>query len=88
MEEITAFYHYGIKPSLDVNFFQEKGYGSYLEIDKDKPTSIKLIMGVVPIDNGFQGVKDIIKKDASTITVLGKGGQAIDVPCNVDFLLE
>ncbi len=88
LEEVTAFYHYGIKPSLEPNFFQEKGYKSYLEIEKTRPTSIKLIMGVVPIPQGFKGVKDIIKKDASTLTILGRGGETIDVPCNVDFLYE
>lgn len=88
MEEITAFYHYGIKPSLDANAFQEKGHGTSLDIYKDTHTSIKLIMGVVPIKSGFTGVQDIIKKDDSTITIFGKGGETLDVPCHVDFLAE
>lgn len=88
MEEITAFYHYGITPSIEPNFFQEKGYPSYLDIENTGTTPIKLIMGLVPISKKFKGVSDIIRKDASTVTVLGRGGETIDVPCNVDFLYE
>jgi hypothetical protein len=87
-EEVTAFYHYGIKPSLESNFFQAKGYKSYLEFETEKPTAVKLIMGVIPIDKGFKGVRDIVRKNASTITILGRGGEKIDVPCHVDFLLD
>ena len=86
MEEISGFYHYGITPSIEKNFFQEKGYKTYVEID-GKPFEVKLIMGVVPIEKSFQGVEDIVKKDAATITIIGRGGEKIDVPCQIDFLV-
>ncbi|MCP4399998.1 MAG: hypothetical protein GY801_22160 [bacterium] len=88
LEEVTAFYHYGIKPSIETNFFQEKGYKSYLEFERETPTAVKLIMGLIPIEKGFKGVQDIVRKNASTITIIGRGGEEIDVPCSVDFLLE
>jgi len=84
IEEITAYYHYGIKPSIDNNEFQKRGFKSYLDIDEN--CEIRIIMGVVPIDSDFKGVEDIVKKNQDTITIKGKNGEAIDVPCFVDFL--
>ncbi len=49
---------------------------------------VKLIMGAVPVSKNYKGVKDIIRKDNSTITVLGRGGEHTDVPCKVDFLAD
>ena len=85
MEEITGFYHYGIKASVENNFLQEKGYKTYVDID-GKPFEVKLIMGLIPIDQDFQGVEDIVRKDSASITIIGRGGEKIDVPCQVDFL--
>ena len=47
---------------------------------------VALIMGLVPIEPGFRGVEDIVRKDAATVTIRGRGGERIDVPCRVDFL--
>jgi len=86
IEEITGYYHYGIKPSIEDNEFQQKGFKSYLDIDEN--TEIKIIAGLIPIESNFKGVKDIVKKDSSTITVLGKNGESIDVSCDIDFILD
>ena len=86
LEEITGFYHYGIKPSLSENFFMGKGYKTYIEFTADRPTDVNLIMGIVPVGKDFKGVRDIVKKDSSTVTIIGKGNEKIDVPCRLDFL--
>ena len=86
LEEISGFYHYGIKASLSDNFLMNRGYKTYTEFTENKPTNVSLIMGVVPVGDDFKGVKDIVKKNSSTVTVIGKGGEQIDVPCRVDFL--
>jgi hypothetical protein len=44
-------------------------------------------MGLVPIKKGFKGVRDIVRKDESSLTINGRGGKKIHVPCRVDFLL-
>jgi len=87
MEEIAGFYHYGIKESLEPNFLQERGFKPFVEFSKDQPTSIKVIVGVVPIAGDFQGVEDIVPGAGGEITILGKGGESINVPCNLDFLI-
>jgi hypothetical protein len=47
-----------------------------------------MIQGVIPVRKSFKGVKDILRKNASEVTILGKGGEKIDVPCSVDFLKD
>lgn len=86
MEEIAGFFHYGIKESVEPNFMQEKGFKPFVEFSKDHPTSIRVIMGLVPIAGYFTGVEDIIPSGDSEITILGKGGESISVSCNLDFL--
>jgi len=46
-----------------------------------------VIVGVVPIAGDFQGVEDIVPGAGGEITILGKGGQSINVSCNLDFLI-
>jgi len=87
MEEIAGFFHYGIKESVEPNFLQERGFKSFAEFKKDQPSSIKVIMGVVPVGSDFEGVRDITRSSDSEVTVLGKGGQSISVSCNLDFLI-
>ncbi|MEE9603755.1 MAG: hypothetical protein V3V75_10645 [Thermoguttaceae bacterium] len=86
MEEVTSFFHYGLKPSVEPNFFHDKGFRSYVDFDQNKPTSIKVIMGLVPVEKTFQGVQDIVRSSDTEITILGRGGERIAVSCAVDFL--
>jgi len=86
IEEMTGYFHYGRKKSVEKNPLNERGFTTYLEI-KDC-MEINLINGIIPIKKNFKGVKDIVKKNSSCITIIGKGGEHIDVPCHVDFLKQ
>ena len=86
LEEITAFFHYGIKPSVEANFLQGQGYPTFLNMDGNTPVDVNVILGLIPIEKSFTGVADIVKRDAETISILGKNQEKIDVPCHVDFL--
>jgi len=85
VEEITSFFHYGIERSTKENFISERGYPTFVHFDGGK-TSFKLIMGLVAVDEGFTGVQDIVRRNESAVTVIGRGGESFDVPCRVDFL--
>jgi len=85
VEEITSFFHYGIERSTKENFISERGYPTFVHFDGGK-TSFKLIMGLVAVDEGFTGVHDIVRRNESAVTVIGRGGESFDVPCRVDFL--
>ena len=86
MEEITSYFHYGIGKSMEDNEIRKRGYPSSVEFD-GKVKRFGIIMGVVPVDKTFTGVSDIRKKDAGAIEIVGRGGERIDVPCSVDFIL-
>lgn len=88
VEEVTSFFHYGIKRSVEKNFFIERGSRTTLSFDGKTPVHIRLIMGMTAIEKSFKGVAEIRRKNNSTVTVMGKGGERIDVPCRVDFLFE
>jgi len=87
MEEVTSFFHYGIQKSVEKNLFKERGWKTTIDFDGKTVVHIKLIMGLVPIKKGFKGVRDIVRKDESVLTINGRGGKKIHVPCRVDFLL-
>jgi hypothetical protein len=87
-EEITGYFWIGIKESVEPNALSRKGYRTFVEFRKDAPQSFRLIMGAVPVAKSFAGVTDIVRKDAGTVTIIGRGGERIDVPCRVDALKE
>ncbi len=87
-EEMTGYFWMGIKPSIEANQLSEKGYKTFVDFHKDIPKDFRLIMGTIPVAKSFQGVSDILRKDARTVTIVGRKGERIDVPCRVDELQE
>jgi hypothetical protein len=85
-EEITGYFWLGIKPSVEPNHLMEKGYKTFVEFRREAPQDFRLIMGTIPVEKDFGGVTDIIRKNSSTVTVIGRKGEKMDVPCRVDFL--
>ncbi len=86
IEEVTSFFNYGIKESVEKNLFTERGFKTVVDLHSDTPSHFKLIMGLVPIKKDFKGVRNIVKKDDLHVTIEGRGGEKIDVGCRVDFL--
>jgi hypothetical protein len=78
----------GIKESIEPNPVSAKGYPTYVDFRKDTPRDFRLIMATIPVGKDFTGVVDIVRKDAGSVTVVGRGGQKIDVPCRVDALKD
>jgi hypothetical protein len=85
VEEITAYFHYGLERSVQKNPLNDLGSPTSIHLD-GKKASFRLIMGLVAVDRGFMGVKEIVRRDESTVSVLGRGGENFDIPCRVDFL--
>jgi hypothetical protein len=86
LEEVTSFFHYGRTASLGANFFRERGFPCACEPGQGGEILVRFVMGLVPIGPGFRGVEDIVRRDEGRITIRGRGGEAIDVPCRTDFL--
>ncbi len=88
VEEVTGFFFYGRKESVEENFISKAGYTTFLDFDPEKEKHVRLISGAIPVRNSFQGVEGIVRKNKKEITILGRGGEKIDIPCTVDFLFE
>ena len=69
-----------------IYYLQEHGSKTYIELQKDKTYEFKIIIGLVSIDENFIGVENIIRKNDRYISIVGKNGKTIDVPCRVDFV--
>jgi len=86
VEEVTSFFHYGSTASLGPNFFRDRGYPCAVAPGQGGRLRVGLVMGLVPIGGGFRGVEDIVRKSDAGITIVGRGGERIDVPCRVGWL--
>ncbi len=87
-EEITGYFWMGLKPSIEPNHLALKGYPTFIQFRRDVPQDFRLITGTIPVAKDFAGVTDIVRKDAATITIVGRGGERIDVRCRVDALKD
>ena len=87
-EEITGYFWLGIRPSVESNPLLQKGYRTFVDFRQDVPQDLRLIIGTIPVGKDFSGVTDILRKDERTVTVVGRGGERIDVPCRVDALKD
>lgn len=87
LEEITSYYYYGQVQSVAPNPLAELGYKTHVKIDAASPCEVKFIMGVAPIGKDFKGIREIQRKDAKHIRILGHEGEELEVPCQVDFLM-
>jgi hypothetical protein len=86
LEEVTSFFAYGQEASLAPNLFRERGFPCACEPGPGGALRVRLLMGLVAVGPDFRGVEDIVRKDPATVTILGRGGERIDVPCRADFL--
>jgi hypothetical protein len=86
LEEVTTYFAYGIKQSVETNPLQERGFETCLDFRRRGPTAIRLIAGCVDIPRDFKGVRDISRKDGNTVLIEGRSGEKIQVPCRSDFL--
>lgn len=87
-EEITGYFWMGIKPSIEPNDLMQKGYRTFVDFRREVRQEFRIIIGTIPIPKDFTGVIDILRKDGKTVTIVGRTGQRIDVPCAVDWLKE
>ena len=85
LEEVTSYFAYGPKQSAEPNALSKRGWRTCLELSREKPTEVRLIMGLAAVPAGFTGVRDITR-EGRAVLIHGKGGETLRVPCGVDFL--
>jgi hypothetical protein len=87
LEEVTSYFAYGPKQSAEPNPLSKRGWRTCLELDREKPTEVRLIMGLAAVPAGFTGVRDITR-DGRSVLIHGQAGERLRVPCRVDFLQQ
>ena len=88
IEEVNSYFYYGMKQSAEPNPLTSLGYRTAAVLSREQANNYKIIIGTVPVPEDFEGVKDIIRKDAQHICILGRNGDEITVACEIDFLLN
>lgn len=87
IEEVTAFFHYGISASTEENFLSKAGIPTSYNFKKDESFDIPLISGLVPIGPTFKRVRTIEQTGDSEITLVSESDDRIRVHCSLEFLL-
>lgn len=85
IEDVTAWFHYGLAQSAEPNPLSALGCPTHRELSATEPLTVRYVMGVAPIGKRFERVADIQFGDG-TITLEGEAGESVKVPVDVKFL--
>jgi hypothetical protein len=85
IEDVTAWFHYGLAESAEANPMTALGYATNRELGVKEPLTVRYIMGLAPIGKRFERVADIRLGD-SFVTLEGEAGDVVKVPVDVKFL--
>ncbi len=89
LEDVTAYFHLGLKPSVEPNPWSEAGFPTSVALNPDpkKPLVVNYIVGVAPIPAGFDRVTSITpKKDNKSVIISSENGGSTEVPVDLSFL--
>lgn len=89
LEEVTAYFHYGLAGSADDNPLQADGFPTVLYAHEDKPLVIRYIMAIQPVPAGFDRVERIVPEaDGSQVRLVSASGMEVVAPLNVGFITD
>jgi len=87
IEDVTAYFHYGLADSAGKNPLARKGIPTCVTLSPAKPTVVPYIMGVVEIPAGFDGVSAIeAGRAANSLRFRSSSGKQVETPLSLDFL--
>jgi hypothetical protein len=87
MEEVTAYFDYGIEQSVGRNPMSARGHATSVRLDPKKPLVVNTIFAVAAIPRGFGRVASITaNRTQDAVMVKGAGGRTISVPVDLPFL--
>ncbi len=91
LEDVTAYFHLGLKPSVEPNPWSDAGFPTAVTLNPDpkKPLVVNYIIGVAAIPPAFSRVHTIEpRKDNKAIIITAEGGGRTEVPVDLSFLKE
>jgi hypothetical protein len=85
IEDVTAYFHYGLAESAKPNSLSRRGIPTTLQLNPKRPTSVSYIMGVAEIPRGFDRVHTIRPIDGG-IELVAASGRRTNAKVALDFL--
>jgi hypothetical protein len=85
LEEVTAYFFYGLHESAQPNPFTRRGFKTVFQMDPKRPLAVNMISGVALIPSGFERVASIEPHGAG-IRISASSGKRVDVPVDLLFL--
>lgn len=85
IEEVTAYFHYGLAESVRQNPLNKAGIATCVRLKKSAPLMVNYIMGVVEIPKGFDRVKQI-ERVSGGIRLRADSGLRVEAKVATEFL--
>lgn len=86
IEDLTGFFHYGLRPSARRNCLNELGEQTCLQLRPNEHPDVNYIMAVAEIPHGYDCTKRIQAERDGAVTLVSGGGRSVRVPLQYDFL--
>ena len=85
LEDVTAYFDYGLAESVRPNDFSRRGIATALRLRRDRPLRVPYIMGVLALPRGFDSVRSVrFKGNQAIFTALS--GRRVSQHLDRDFL--
>jgi hypothetical protein len=85
LEDVTAYFDYGLAESARPNDFSRRGIPTTLQLRRDRPLRIPYVMGVLALPRGFDSVRSVrFKGDQAIFTAIS--GRRVIQNLDRDFL--
>lgn len=85
VEELTGYFGFGMPESATENPFVRKGFATTVTMHPEKPTVVRTVMGVAPIDIQFGHVV-AIEPTKSGVEIVSENGSKVDVEVDTKFV--
>ncbi len=85
IEDICAYFAYGLKESAEPNLFTAKGFPTAIELSPDRPTQINYMEGAVKISPNFDRVMEVVF-EPDEIIFISHSGERVSTPADITFL--
>ncbi|MBC8066479.1 MAG: hypothetical protein H7Y17_16735 [Chlorobia bacterium] len=85
IEDVTAYFHYGLAESCAPNPISDQGFLTCVDLDPAVPLEANTIMGVVRVDENAEHVEDIVEA-AGGVDIQMRSGETIFAKVDLPFL--
>lgn len=85
IEEVTAYFHFGLAESARENALTGAGIPTALRLRADTPLTIPYIMGVAPLPEGFDRLRSIRLED-DCLVARSDSGKTLCHPVDLTFI--